>query len=93
LRDYFLASLAVLPGTFLYAYYGRVIGDVVRLAEGAQVERGFEYYALLGLGLVATVAATAMITRIVRQALAEAMATQQPSVDPYDAHTGDVHVG
>jgi uncharacterized membrane protein YdjX (TVP38/TMEM64 family) len=69
LRDYVIASLGMLPGTFLYVYTGRVAGDVASLAGGAAVERGPEYYAVLVLGLVATAAVTIMVTRIARRAL------------------------
>lgn len=69
LRDYVIASLGMLPGTFLYVYSGRVAGDVASLAGGAAVERGGGYYAVLVLGLVATVGVTIMVTRIARRAL------------------------
>lgn len=70
--DYFVASLGMIPGTLLYVYYGKLIGDVAALAGGASVERGWEYYAVLVLGLVATVAVTTVVTRIARRALREA---------------------
>jgi uncharacterized membrane protein YdjX (TVP38/TMEM64 family) len=69
LRDYVIASLGMLPGTFLYVYTGRVAGDVAALAGGAAVERGAGYYAVLALGLVGTAGATIVITRIARGAL------------------------
>ena len=70
--DYFIASLAMLPGTLLYIYYGKLVGDVAQLAGGAAVERGGEYYAVLVLGLAATVSVTTVVTRIARRALREA---------------------
>jgi len=73
LRDYVLASFGMLPGTFLYVYYGTLARDVAALAaDGAPVERGVGYYAVLLLGLAATVAVTAVVTRVARRALAEA---------------------
>ena len=69
LRDYVIASLGMLPMTLLYVYYGRVIGDVASLAAGATPDRGGGYYLLLSLGLVATVAVTAVVTRSARRAL------------------------
>lgn len=71
-RDYLLASVGMLPGTVLYVYYGKLAGDVAALASGAAPVRGAGYYAVLGLGLVATVAVTALVTRIARKALREA---------------------
>jgi uncharacterized membrane protein YdjX (TVP38/TMEM64 family) len=68
--DYVIACVAMLPGTLLYVYYGRVIGDVAALAAGARAERGWTYYLLLGIGLIATILVTATIARIARRELA-----------------------
>jgi uncharacterized membrane protein YdjX (TVP38/TMEM64 family) len=69
-RDYALACVAMLPGSLLYVYYGRLIGDVAALAAGERAERGWTYYLLLGAGLLATIAVTAILTRIARRELA-----------------------
>ena len=53
-------------------YYGKVAGDVARLAGGTTVRRGAGYYVVLGLGLVATVAVTTLVARTARRALREA---------------------
>lgn len=71
LRDYVIACAGMLPGTLLYVYYGKLAGDVARAAGGLTPERGTAYYALLILGLAATIAVTAYVTRIARRALAE----------------------
>jgi uncharacterized membrane protein YdjX (TVP38/TMEM64 family) len=68
--DYLVACLGMLPGTFLYVYYGKVAGSLTALAGGADVENGWEQWLLLGLGAAATIAVTAVITRRARQALA-----------------------
>jgi uncharacterized membrane protein YdjX (TVP38/TMEM64 family) len=65
-----MGSIGMLPGTFLYTYYGKVVGDVAALVAGASAPRGPEYYVLLGLGLAATVAVTVVITRAARAVLA-----------------------
>ncbi len=70
LRDFLVACLAMLPGTLLYVYYGRVIGDVAALAAGAGRERDARYFVLLAVGLAATIAVTALLTRIARRELA-----------------------
>jgi uncharacterized membrane protein YdjX (TVP38/TMEM64 family) len=72
--DYMLASFGMLPVTLLYVYYGRVVGEVAALAGGAATERDAAYYGVTILGLVATIAVTAIVTRIARRALAEAEA-------------------
>ena len=70
--DYLVACIGMAPGTLLYVYYGKLAGDVAALAGGAAPDRGPEYYALLVVGLVATVAVTTVVTRTARRALAEA---------------------
>ncbi len=72
LADYALASVGMIPGTLLYVYYGKLAGDVAALAGGAAPERGAEYYAVLGIGLVATLVVTIFVTRLARKALNEA---------------------
>jgi uncharacterized membrane protein YdjX (TVP38/TMEM64 family) len=67
--DYVLASVGMLPGTFLYVYYGKVVGDLAALTGGAAVEKGLGYYVVLGAGLLATVAATTLVARLARNAL------------------------
>jgi uncharacterized membrane protein YdjX (TVP38/TMEM64 family) len=77
--DYLVASAGMLPGTLLYVYYGKLLGEVAALAGGARVERGAAYYAVLGLGLLATVAVTTLVTRTARRALREATGDADPA--------------
>lgn len=70
--DYMLASVGMLPGTFLYVYYGKLVGDLAALAGGAAVEKGAGYYLVLALGLTATIVATTLVTRTAQRALQEA---------------------
>lgn len=70
--DYLIASVGMLPGTLLYVYYGKVVGDVARLAGGAPIAKGPGYYAVLGLGLAATILVTTVVARTARRALQEA---------------------
>lgn len=70
--DYVAASVGMIPGTILFVYYGKLAGDVAALASGAAVEKGTGYYAVLTLGLVATVIVTTIVTRTARTALREA---------------------
>lgn len=72
--DYVAASVGMLPGTFLYVYYGKLAGDVAALAGGAATQRDAGYWSVLAVGLVATVAVTTVVTRIARRALADATA-------------------
>lgn len=68
---YIVAAFGMLPGTLLYVYYGRVLGDVAALAGGVELERGPGDWALLILGLIATVAVTTLVTQRARRALKE----------------------
>jgi len=68
--DFVVASVGMLPGTVLYVYSGKLAGDVAAAAGGSGPARGAGYYALLAVGLAATVAVTALVTRLARRALA-----------------------
>jgi hypothetical protein len=60
----------------MYAYYGKVVGDVAKIAAGMAPPRGLEYYALLILGLIATFVATMAITRAARRAIEQTRLNQ-----------------
>ena len=70
--DYLLASVGMIPGTLLYVYLGNVAGELGAALGGAGAERGFGYWAMLVLGLVATAAVTVLVTRTARGALQRA---------------------
>lgn len=70
LVDFVVASLGMIPGTIAFTYAGKVVGDLGQLAASGAPPRGPSYYALLGVGFVATVFVTVVITRIARRALA-----------------------
>jgi len=72
LTDYMMASIGMLPGTLLYVYTGKLIGDVAAVAGGVEIERGPGSWAVLGVGLLATAAVTLVVTRLARRALDEA---------------------
>ena len=74
-RDFRRASVGMIPAIVMYAYYGKVVGDVALLAAGVAPPRGVEYYVLLIVGLIATVAATTIITRAARKAIADSNAS------------------
>ncbi len=68
-RDYAIACLGMIPGTFLYVYYGKALGSIAAVAGGAEIERDAGYWVVLGLGLVATAVVTAIVARIAGRAL------------------------
>lgn len=67
--DFVFASLGTVPGAFVYAYAGKVTGEALALAGKAEVPKDASYYAFLVGGLVATVAATTVVTRTARRGL------------------------
>ena len=69
--DFLLAMVGMIPAIVMYAYWGKVVGDVTLLAAGVAPPRGPEYYALLTVGLIATVIATSMITKAAKKAIRE----------------------
>ncbi len=65
LRDYVLASwIGMMPGTVLYVYIGSLANAGARQTTPAE-------WALRGVGLVATIVVTVVLTRIARKALAQ----------------------
>jgi len=68
-RDFVVASVGMLPTILMYVYYGKVVGDVAKLAAGVAPPRGPEYYVLLAVGLVATIVATTAVTRAAKQSM------------------------
>lgn len=69
---YVLTSwLAMLPGTFMYVYLGYAGRAGISAAAGGGASRSPGQWALLAVGLVATLAVTVYVTRIARKAIQE----------------------
>lgn len=79
--DYLLACFGMIPGTFLYVYYGKALGSLAAVAGGAEIERDTGYWLVLGLGLLATVVVTTIVTRIARKALAREVPAEESQHD------------
>lgn len=78
-RDYALASFfGMAPGTFLYVYAGYAAGQVAM--SGQAQPRGAGYWTLLAVGLAATVAVTVLVTRVAREAVRRATATEDSAL-------------
>jgi len=70
---YVLTSwLFMLPGTFMYVYLG-YIGSAGLTAAGGQSSRPPAQWALLIVGLIATIGVTVYVTRLARRAIAQHM--------------------
>jgi len=75
--EYVLASwIGMLPGTVMYVYLGSTLKSLSDLAAG-RAAGGAAEKLLFGLGLLATLAATVVITRLARKALREAVSTER----------------
>ncbi len=69
---YVLASwMFMLPGTFMYVYLGHVGQVGLSAAAGSRAARSPAEWALLIVGLLATVAVTVYVTRLARKAIRE----------------------
>ncbi|MGI8548042.1 MAG: TVP38/TMEM64 family protein [Gemmatimonadaceae bacterium] len=66
-RDYVIGTIAILPGTLVYTYYGTVVANLTGLTSG--MHRGIALYLLVAAGVVATVAVIVIITRIAKREL------------------------
>ena len=78
--------IAMLPGTFLYVYLGHAAGSVTEQAGGRRPEE----WALLGFGLLATVAVTVYVTRLAQRKLREQAAfAEDTQGDPADGGASD----
>jgi len=68
-RDYFFASLlGMVPAEVMYVYLGTAARSLTELAAGGH-GGGTAQDVLFGVGLLATVAVTVVVTRIARRAL------------------------
>ncbi len=70
--DYALACIGMLPGTILYVYLGYVGGGLAAAAGQGSPAQSTATYVVQGLGLLATIAVTVVVTRTARKALQEA---------------------
>jgi len=87
--DYFAASIAMLPGTLLYVYYGKAAGSLAAAFAGtggtaaAPAAGGRSQaasWALLAVGLLATIAVTTYVTRLAGRALRQQLGeTKSPA--------------
>lgn len=69
-RNYGLSSVTVLPTVVFYVLAGVGLGDLAAL-EGGGPAKGVGYYALLGAGMLATLAASLLLGRRARRILDE----------------------
>ncbi|MCC5630955.1 TVP38/TMEM64 family protein [Nostoc sphaeroides] len=71
LKDYFIGSVGMIPGTVMYVYIGSLGGNLAMIGTETQPTNPTLQWAIRILGLIATVAVTVYVTRIARKALEE----------------------
>ncbi|WP_144416084.1 TVP38/TMEM64 family protein [Calothrix sp. 336/3] len=71
LKDYFLASIGMLPGTIMYVYIGSLAGNLAMIGSQTQPTNPTLQWAIRIIGFIATLAVTLYVTRVARKALAE----------------------
>jgi uncharacterized membrane protein YdjX (TVP38/TMEM64 family) len=69
LKDYFLGSVGMIPGTIMYVYIGSLAGNLARIGTESQPTNPTIQWTIRIIGFIATVAVTIYITRIARKAL------------------------
>ncbi|QGJ70422.1 Integral membrane protein, DedA family [Planctomycetales bacterium 10988] len=80
-RDYFFASwLGMIPGTILYVYLGSAVQNIATITA-EEMEGGVGELVVFGIGLLATLVVTVVITRIARKSLAKAVPFNEISQD------------
>ena len=67
--DYFLASVGLLPPTWLFVYNGFLMGEVARVGVGRVLRGGIGNLAVIALGFIATLTVTAWLAKLSRKAL------------------------
>ena len=69
---YVLASwIGMMPGTLLYVYLGTIGKVGLEASKGGGAHRSPVEYVFLGVGLIATIAVTVIVTRVAKRALQE----------------------
>ncbi|MEH1866820.1 MAG: TVP38/TMEM64 family protein [Nostoc sp.] len=71
LKDYFIGSVGMIPGSIMYVYIGSLAGNLAMIGTEAQPTNPTLQWAIRIFGLIATVAVTVYITQIARKALEE----------------------
>ncbi|WP_143171025.1 TVP38/TMEM64 family protein [[Phormidium ambiguum] IAM M-71] len=69
LKDYFIGSIGMIPGTIMYVYIGSLAGSLAKIGTEAQPANPSVQWAIRIIGFIATVAVTIYVTKIARQAL------------------------
>ncbi len=79
LKDYFIGSVGMIPGTMMYVYLGSLAGNLALIGTEQQEGDPTVQWILRIMGFIATVAVTIYVTRIARKALNEEVLDEETS--------------
>ncbi|HBK63320.1 MAG TPA: TVP38/TMEM64 family protein, partial [Cyanobacteria bacterium UBA11166] len=77
LKDYFLGSVGMIPGTVMYVYLGSLAGSLAMVGTDSQPSNPVVQWAIRIIGFIATVAVTIYVTKIARKALDESVTIKE----------------
>jgi uncharacterized membrane protein YdjX (TVP38/TMEM64 family) len=69
LKDYFLASVGMIPGTIMYVYLGSLVGNLALIGTNNQPSNSTIQWVLKIIGFIATVIVTIYVTKIAKKSL------------------------
>ncbi len=69
LKDYFIGSVGMIPGTIMYVYIGSLAGSLARIGAENQPINPTVQWTIRIIGFIATVAVTIYVTHIAKKAL------------------------
>ena len=72
IKDYIIGSIGMIPGTVMFVYLGSLAGNLALIGTDTQSANPTLQWTIRIVGLLATVAVTIYVTRIAKQALAQA---------------------
>ncbi|PLZ97553.1 hypothetical protein CI594_12585, partial [Fischerella thermalis CCMEE 5196] len=73
LKDYFIGSVGMIPGTIMYVYIGSLAGNLAMIGTQTQPTNPTVQWGIRIIGFIATVAVTVYVTRIAKKALEEVL--------------------
>jgi uncharacterized membrane protein YdjX (TVP38/TMEM64 family) len=71
LKDYFVGSIGMIPGTIMYVYIGSLAGNLALIGTDNQPTNHTLQWIIRIFGFLATVAVTIYVTRVAKKALEE----------------------
>ena len=73
IKDYVIGSIGMIPGTIMFVYIGSLAGSLALIGTDAQPTNPTLQWTIRIVGLIATIGVTVYVTRLAKQALAEAV--------------------